>query len=97
MGNFIRDYEYEISDTLKIFDFDRIYENVVYEIFIEGQEHSMKLFHAFICGVSHISEELLIFISRLPHDFDIIVLTETFQIENVDMYHMRGRLFIIKR
>lgn len=82
MNPYIREYQESKYDT-------KIVENV--DNFKHyGNPGELKLFHMNVRSIAKNFDELLTFQDYLSVNFDIIVLSETFQINNTEFYHMNG-------
>ena len=55
---------------------------------------SLKVFHINICSIAKNLDELMIFISSLNEQFDIIVLTETFIIYDISIFNIPNYNFL---
>lgn len=85
MDQFIRDYENNIVNTVVYEDMREFSLNV--RDIVDG---SFKIFHNNIRSLSQNFEQLQVVLHDLEYDFDCLVLTETFQLDNLALFHIEG-------
>lgn len=83
MNSFIRDYDYKEVDTLIISDSIQ-YNNKFRDV------SGLKIFHTNIRSIDKNFDELKLFLRQFVHSFEIIILSETFQIDDLQPYKIPG-------
>lgn len=81
MNQYIRDYECETYDTPM--------ENIV-NLKSHNFNDKFNILHMNVRSINLNFPEFVAFLEYLSLEFEIIVLTETFQIENLNLFHLNG-------
>lgn len=84
MDPFIRDYDAKFVQSKVLQSIDKL--NEINEV----KNGSFKIFHMNIRSIQKHFDDLMLVLSQLDFDFDAIVLTETFQICNTEIFNIRG-------
>lgn len=84
MDQYIRDYQYTHIKTIET-NIDNL-DNLVKH----NPDDYFKIFHVNIRSISKNFDELNILLDSLKTKFDIIVLSETWQIKDIDVFHLNG-------
>lgn len=82
MDPFVRDYK---SD-----DFDTDVVSIEEYNSIHFQQNDLRIFHQNIRSAARNLDELRVFLECLTVQFDVIVLTETFQVKDLSIYKLHG-------
>lgn len=84
MDPYIRDYKNRTIETTLV-------DNICnYNDIQSNLPNNFKVFHVNIRSIYKNYDELCIFLSQFKEKFDVIVLSETFQIYDKNIFHMNG-------
>lgn len=86
MNQYIRDFEIQ---NIKTFNLNTI-QQVNEVININNDTANFKIIHNNIRSISKNLEEFKIYIDQLQFDFDFIIFTETWQIQDTSIYNISG-------
>lgn len=64
-----------------------IVNNTEYNSIAANNNNSLKIFHNNIRSIAKNGDELDIFLTQFSHSFDVLILTETWRIHNINMYN----------
>lgn len=84
MDPFIRDYDNEPITTKFIHNPEQ------FNKYMESENSTFQIFHMNIRSISKNIDELCIFLNQLSVEFDIIILTETFQLSDPNIFRIAG-------
>lgn len=82
MDSYIRNYDNPEVNTTLINSF----ENNILEI----DDQYINIFHTNIRSINKNYDELLVFLQAIPIKYHIIVLTETWTVENISLFNLEG-------
>lgn len=80
MDPYIRDFKHTPIET------HTINNNEEYKIVTGNSNESFKIFHNNIRSMSKNIDELEVFLSQFEHEFDVVILTETWRIHDLSVY-----------
>lgn len=86
MDQYIRDFETEIIQTYILQDHYELNEVLL----VNGKSKNFNIFHNNIRSINKNFDELQIFLSNITTNIDCIVLTETWNIPNPELFSLNG-------
>lgn len=84
MDPFIKYYDPQCISTHEVSDYQE------YEQLTSMNSRGLKVFHTNIRSIDRNVDELNIFLAGIKHDFDVIILTETFRLHSTGIYGKSG-------
>lgn len=78
------------NNNLRIADNNKQCINIINEINDNNPNSAVKIFHTNIRSISRNFEEFIVILNVYPFEFDIIVLSETYTVKNLDLYRISG-------
>ena len=85
MDDYIRDYAFNNVETCVV-DGVREFENKSHSL----SDNSLNIFHLNIRSISENLDELVVYLQQFKKKFDLIVLSETFQITDLSLHSLPG-------
>lgn len=82
MDAYIRDFDPEEYHTKRLPSFELINKAL--------HSDQIKIFHLNIRSISKNLDQLILFLEQIVHDFEVIILTETFVLEDPQIYQITG-------
>ena len=84
MNNYLRNFKGDRVKSTKINNFNE------YTTTLEGSEHFFSVYHTNIRGLEKHFTELQVYLSALKNKFEIIILTETFGLQDTSLLEIPG-------